>query len=65
MNREFKLVPRPPDKWGNKHGYRRVLEEHDDWAHTGRTLRLTAKGNREAFLQALERIYRIPGGGVS
>jgi hypothetical protein len=39
------------------------LVNPDEWAHTGRTLRLTPKGEREAFLQALDRVYRIPGGG--
>lgn len=30
-----------------------------------RVTRLTPKGDREAFMHALERIQRIPGGGCS
>ena len=54
--REFVKQPRVRDKYGYKHGYRLQLAESQDWAHTGRTLRLTPKGDRQAFIQALERI---------
>jgi hypothetical protein len=62
MNRQFERVPRSRDKWGNRHGYRL---HPVDGAGTVRTLRLTAKGNRAAFLIQLERIQRIKGGGCS
>jgi hypothetical protein len=62
MNRQFERVARPRDRWGNKHGYRLVPAEP---SNTVRTLRLTAKGNRAAFLIQLERIQRIKGGGCS
>ena len=38
-------------------GSRSRLVDPDAWAKTGRTLQLTAKGNRQAFLQSLERIH--------
>jgi hypothetical protein len=39
---------------GTKHGYRLAPAEP---TMTGRTLALTPKGDRQAFLQALERIH--------
>jgi len=39
-----------------RNGVQLRLVDHDTWAKTGRTLRLTPAGNRKAFEQSLERI---------
>ncbi len=50
--RDFVRRSRPLDAKGHKHGYRLAPVEPGGV----RTIRLTAKGEREAFLQALDRI---------
>jgi hypothetical protein len=60
MNRQFERVQQY--EYGNKHGFRLAPVVP---SNTVRTLRLTAKGNRAAFLIQLERIQRIKGGGCS